>query len=98
MALEAFIAADTYATQAHASAAQRERSRMETCFSQLSEAARKQMQEGKLHDPCGVPVGSLSYTGRFRIEHAQVLLPADFDPSQNSTSSPPCSPRTSSPT
>jgi predicted amidohydrolase YtcJ len=72
MALEAFIAAD-------ADAAQRERSDMETCFSQLSEAVRKQMREGKFFDPCGVPGGSLSSALRFRVEHAQVLLPSDFD-------------------
>ena len=52
---------------------------MEACLSRLSEAARKRMQEGKLFDPCGVPAGSLSSIHRYRIEHAQVLLPGDFD-------------------
>ncbi|MBS1798861.1 MAG: amidohydrolase [Acidobacteria bacterium] len=72
MALDAFEAAD-------ANTAQREKADMNTCFSRLSEDARKRMQEGKLFDPCGVPRGSPSYYMRYRIEHAQVLLPADFD-------------------
>jgi predicted amidohydrolase YtcJ len=72
MALDAFAAAD-------ATAAQIEKAAIDKCFSQLSEDARKKMREGKLFDPCGVPRGSLSNIQRFRIEHAQVLLPGDFD-------------------
>jgi predicted amidohydrolase YtcJ len=56
-------------------------------------------QKFRQPDDCAACTITLSAADlRLRIEHAQVLLPGDFDRFAKLASSPPCSPRTSSPT
>ena len=72
MALNAFEAVNTAASQ-------RLHQIIEACTSQQSPDTRKLIQEGKIANHCNIPDDQLSTTLLFRIEHAQVVLPQDFD-------------------